>query len=549
MREDIRQFAPYEIGKILDIKDITLRKNIIIDILCNNGLVWQRSVEDIVLLERQFRQLKFLYGLVIYNAELLGKKISEFMDLAWESTVGIDDRLLSKNIQRMVSQEIKSKILNEGGPTILEITKSFLTYETERQKKLRAELTKRTDSFVKRIRNEDIKLIKIKDPQIPEGEEFIDRDGIYQGLEKNMIAYATGNNYRRSSSGSKYNKPEGRQEIYDAARVDLATIGSRKIIISSISDGHMHAMDEQQDRQIKEIANLGCKLGNRELTSIINKYWREVGINNEDKGKEKEKIVKRNYNFSPKLYKLATGNEEDLSKYEETYLHDIVKNVLIRMSNNQPKNNFEHAGLTTYAVCINGEKIIRITGFSIGDQMVVGYSPSQGFINIAPSIRLTGGPDYWNHIRSEIENDEVPFLTFDRLLPLDTIIISLTDGIFDMLSEGCLMQEELGSFESFGKPKPSVYVESINIEEMNKLCRTNLSSVEEVKNWLLDIVKETIKNKEDSKAEDKAIEIGDDTTIIAINVREVIGKSNSLLRWSQREIVDNKLRGKEFGFV
>ncbi|MBA8667809.1 ATP-binding protein [Holosporaceae bacterium 'Namur'] len=69
------------------------------------------------------------------------------------------------------------------------------------------------------------------------------------------------------------------------------------------------------------------------------------------------------------------------------------------------------------------------------------------------------------------------------------------------------------------------------------------------KNWLLDIVKETIINKEANGAEDKAIEIGDDTTIIAINVREVIEKSNSLLRWSQREIVDNKLKGKEFGFV
>ncbi|MBA8667807.1 hypothetical protein H1Q59_07880 [Holosporaceae bacterium 'Namur'] len=548
MREEIRQPQLLEIKEILGISDAILQKNIIIDMLSNNGLMWQRSIEDIVLLGRQVRQLKYLYRVAIYNHELKKEEVSKFLDLAWESTIGIDERLLPKNIQDLVREEVKAKFLGEGGPTLIEITKSFFTKENKEQKAIREELSRTMDNFVKRIRNEDITLVAIKDPQIPEGVEFIDLEGLYQGLGKNMISFATGNNYQKLTSSNQYRKPEGRQEIYDAARVDLATIGSRKIIIGSISDGHMHAMDELQDRQIKEIASLGCKLGNRELTSVINKYWREVGINNEDKGKEKEKVVKRNYNFSPKLYKLAASGEEDPIKYKETHLHNIVKNILIRMSNNQPKNNFEHAGLTTYAACINEEESIRITGFSIGDQMVVGYSPSVGFINIAPSIRLMGGPDFWNHERSEIEIDEVPFLTFDQVLPLDTIIISLTDGVFDMLPENCLIQEELGSFESFGKPKPTIYVESINIEEMNKLCRSNLSSVEEVKNWLLDMVKEAIKNKGNSEEEDKAIEIGDDTTIVAINIREVIGKSNSLLWWSQREIVDNKLKGKEVGF-
>ncbi|MBA8667593.1 hypothetical protein H1Q59_06800 [Holosporaceae bacterium 'Namur'] len=530
MKEEIRQTSLSEVEKILGVEDRILQKNIVTDILRNNGLLWQNDIDDRMLLARQVRQLKFLYGLVIYNSELSDRGASEFIDLAWESTIGVDERLLSRNVQGIVRQEIKSKLLDEARPTILEIAKSLFIYETSQQKVLRTEIARRMDSFIRRVRNDDINLLKIKDPQILNEEEFLDPEGLYQVLRSNTVAYATGNNYRRLGEGGKYKKPEGKQEVYDVARVDLTTVGGKKVIISSIADGHMHAMDEQQDRQIKEIANLGCKLGNRELERVIGGYWREVEINKEEAiWKEGEKPLERNYSFSPKLFRLAISGLEVLLEYQTTSLHNIVKDVLIRMSNYWPRNNFEHSGLTIYAACIE-EYGLRMSGFSIGDQMVIGYSPSQGFINIVPSIRLTGGPDFWNHEKDEIEADEVPFLTFDQALPIDTTIISYTDGVFDMLPEGCVLQEELGSYESFGKKIPSVYRESINTEEMNRLCKQGLRNAEEVKSWLLDIVKESIRNKEDSEVEDKAIEIGDDTTIVAVNIEKVIMKTGLLQR-------------------
>ncbi|WP_039456785.1 hypothetical protein [Candidatus Jidaibacter acanthamoebae] len=507
------------IDQILEVDDKDIQRKIVLDILSSNGLLWEDTADRRIISERQVRQLKFLYGLTIFRPEVSKEQRSFLFDLAWDVIFMISENQLSQSLQESIRQEIKGKLVNtECAPNILLKAKQIFAFKSEEENKIKAGYNKRIDSFVGRLANGKVRLLKIKDPQIQEGMEFIDQEGL--GLGEDRIAYATGSTFRKLDTKNKYKKPLGRETILDTARVDLKILREEGILISSIADGHMHGSDEQQNRQITDIANLGCKLANRELAQAINKYWKENQLSEEEKG----------YSFSPNLYRPVTGSSEPTSEYQDTVLHKTMKEIVLSMSKRRPRHNFEHAGITSYAAKIDGDGRIRVTGFSVGDQMLIAYSKEEGFRNVAPSIRLIGGPEFWNYEEDIIEQDKLCFVVFDQALPEGSIVIGLTDGVFDMLPEGFVRQEELGNYESFGREAANVFMESINTQEINKAFQGELNSAEEIKNWLLECVKEKIESKDNSEERDNPKAIGDDVTIVAVNIEKVIMKTGLLQR-------------------
>lgn len=242
-------------------------------------------------------------------------------------------------------------------------------------------------------------IVKLKNIKVNENESVVLGDQDY-------VSTAIGSNYMvLNKETMKYERPKGEATVYDAARAEFIN----GYVVVSIADGHGHDL-----QGIAELAKDGVKEANRALSEELLKSPDSIDVPN----------ILRNMN----------------SKLKSSIEYDGAE-----------------SGVSSYAAKQNEDGSLSVIGFAVGDQMIVAYSPSQGFINISPSQQMGGSPETF------FGNDPEKKATsqFKRNdLPGDAIVIAMTDGIFDGLGKLGLLKDSKSEDGKFS-------FQELDVDKMN----------------------------------------------------------------------------------
>jgi hypothetical protein len=242
-------------------------------------------------------------------------------------------------------------------------------------------------------------IVKLKNIKVNEKESVVVGDQDY-------VSTAIGSNYMVFNKETmKYERPKGEAAVYDAARAEFIN----GYVVVSIADGHGH-----NSEGLAELVKDGVKEANRALSEELLKSPDSIDVPN----------ILRNMN----------------SKLKSSIEYDGAE-----------------SGVSSYAAKQNEDGSLGLIGFAVGDQMIVAYSPSQGFINISPSQQMGGSPETFFGNDSE-KKATSQFKRND--LPGDAIVISMTDGIFDGLDELGLLKDSKSEDGKFS-------FQELDVDKMN----------------------------------------------------------------------------------
>ena len=461
------------------------------------GIFQQEGLQKNISAHRKFKLLCNAILARPYNSDFGEPLISE----SFNQTLGSDESRLHKWVQPLIKQEILAKyhLTPQYNPSLWQRFWAFISRETPEQKAARAKIEKYLETF-----DVNRQLLKLKDRVVPDGKDFADVNLGYEDIIP--IAATIGNNYRyfdRNDIEKPYKKPD--RDVYgvcDAAKVDYKD----GIVVASIADGHEHPVDATQAKWIKDVAAKGCSLANRIFSDQVREYWDEV-----------PNSIRKEVS-SKKLIELIGLDGEVSSE-----LADATKVTLDTMFKQKLRNNGESAGVTTYATKYS-DSCLRVTGFSVGDQMLIAYSPDNGeFYNVARSLRA-GSPFAWTHSMA----DNIAYTSFDYSLPSDSIIIGLTDGVFDMLPKDYIQKEEY-----LDDDNRSTIFESLDLDKMPKPAE-DINTARDIRDFFLDLVTKEHERRQANPSENvgrrgiKNAPIGDDVTIVAVAALDIINAEKAL---------------------